>query len=168
MTVRRLATGLGAAAALLAAGCGGSSHVPCPHGRVVFGVEPYGSGVGFKGAYTQLAQQLTPALGCPVQIHIAKSTTDEIAALRSGKLDLAEISARGYVFAHRMARAEPLATFGDSHGNADAYYAGIWVKKGSPITSLAGLRGKTLALADPASTSGSMYPLNALSSSGLV
>src|SRR3954447_10162348 len=166
MRMRRLAMGL-CALPLLAAGCGGASHVPCPNKMVNFGVEPYAPGAKFTKAYTDFAATLSHALGCPVKLHIAKSYTDEVAAMRAGKLDVAELGALSYVFSRRRAGVEPVATFSDIRGNPISYYAGIWAKKGSPITKVGDLRGKTLALSDPASTSGSLYPLYALSSNGL-
>src|SRR3954447_16992267 len=166
MRTRRLAIGL-CALPLLAAGCGGASHVPCPDGKVNFGVEPYAPGAKFTKAYTDLASTLSDKLGCPVKLHIATSYTDEVAAIKAGKLDVAEFGALGSVFARRRAGVDPVATFSDIHGNPISYYAGIWAKRGSRIAKVADLRGKTLALAEPASTSGSLYPLYALSSNGL-
>ena len=166
MRTRRLAIGL-CALPLLAAGCGGASHVPCPNGKVNFGVEPYAPGAKFTKAYTDFASTLSDKLGCPVRLHIAKSYTDEVAAMKAGKLDVAEFGALGYVFAHRRAGAEPVATFSDIQGNPISYYAGIWAKKGSPVKTINDLRGKTLALAERTSTSGALYPLYALSSNGL-
>jgi len=61
----------------------------------------------------------------------------------------------------------PLASFADSNGQLSTYTAGIWVKKGSPITSLKTLAGHTLALSSTGSTSGDWMPRYALIQAGV-
>lgn len=166
------------AVVLVAAGCGSSSSSKstgssssaggtCPNGKLTFGVEPYDSGPKFTAAYTALAADLTKSLKCPVKLFVTQNYTAEVEAMRAGKLDMGEFGPLGYVFAHKLASAQPVAAFGDKNRKPVVYYAGIWVPKSSSVTSVAQLRGKTIALADPASTSGSLYPLYALSTAGL-
>src|SRR5262249_47902557 len=54
-----------------------------------------------------------------------------------------------------------------SNGQLSTYTAGIWVKKGSPITSLKQLAGHTLALSSTGSTSGDWEPRYALIQAGV-
>ena len=61
----------------------------------------------------------------------------------------------------------PLASFADKNGQLSTYTAGIWVKKGSPITSLKTLAGHTLALSSVGSTSGDWEPRYALIQAGV-
>ena len=61
---------------------------------------------------------------------------------------MGEFGPLGYILAHQIADAQPVAAFGDKNGKPDTYTAGIWVKKGSPITTLKQLAGKTLALVE--------------------
>ena len=87
--------------------------------------------------------------------------------MRNGKLDLGEFGPLGYVFARSLANAQPVAAFGLANGKPVTYTAAIWVPKDSSIKNVAGLEGHTLALSDPASTSGSLFPLYALIHAGL-
>src|SRR5262249_38308600 len=59
-------------------------------------------------------------------------------------------------------KAEPLVSFADGSGQLTTYKAGIWVPKDSPIQSLADLKGKSLALSEPGSSSGDAFPRYAL------
>jgi phosphonate transport system substrate-binding protein len=87
--------------------------------------------------------------------------------MRAKKLDLGEFGPLGYVFAHKLANAEPIVAFGDASHKPVTYTAGIWVPKKSSIKTVAQLKGKKVALADPASTSGSLYPKFAITQAGL-
>ncbi len=191
---RIVCTAAFAAVALTAAACGGSSSSSsaasaassaassatnvastgastttnvCPNGQVTFGVEPYDSGPQFTGAYQALTSALSANLHCPVKLYVTQNYTSEVEAMRGKKLDVGEFGPLGYVFAHSLANAQPVAAFGLANGKPVTYTAAIWVPKGSPIKNTAGLKGHTLALADPASTSGSLFPLYAMIHAGL-
>jgi phosphonate transport system substrate-binding protein len=125
-------------------------------------VEPYDTGPALEKPYSSLASDLGQKLGCKVQLIISNSYVAEIEAMRAGHLDIGEFGPLGYILAHQIADAEPVAAFGDKSGQPDTYTAGIWVKKGSPTTTLRDLKGKTVALADTTSTSGGLYPISAL------
>ena len=86
--------------------------------------------------------------------------------MAGGQLDMGEFGPLGYILAHQISDAQPVAAFGDTNGKPDTYYAGIWVKKNSPITSLKQLAGKTVGLSGATSTSGGLYPLSALINAG--
>ncbi|MBV9466806.1 MAG: phosphate/phosphite/phosphonate ABC transporter substrate-binding protein [Solirubrobacterales bacterium] len=166
--------------AIALAGCGSSSSskstagasqaaaksAGCPHDPVRFAVEPYDAGPALESAYKSLTSALQTNLACPVQLIISNSYVAEIEAMRSGQLDLGEFGPLGYVLAHRIASAQPIAAFADPNGKPVTYTAGIWVKKSSPITSVAQLKGKTLALSSTTSTSGALYPVYALVQAG--
>lgn len=147
-------------------GASGASSASCPHSPVRFAVEPYDTGPALEKAYKSLASDLQAKLGCPVQLIISNSYVAEIEAMRAGQLEIGEFGPLGYVLAHQLAKAEPIAAFGDANGKPDTYTAGIWVKKDSPITSVKQLAGKTVALSDTTSTSGGLYPISALISAG--
>ena len=138
----------------------------CPHNPVRFAVEPYDAGPALEKAYASLATDLAAKLGCKVQLTISSSYVAEIEAMKAGQLDMGEFGPLGYVLAHQIAGAEPVAAFGDINGKPDTYTAGIWVPKGSAITSLAQLKGKALALDSTTSTSGGLYPVSALINAG--
>jgi phosphonate transport system substrate-binding protein len=144
-----------------------TSHVACPNGTLSFGVEPYDDASVLIPAYQALAANLGQELGCKVNLQIATSYVAEILAMKNGKLDLGEFGPAGFVFASQQAGALPLASFADKNGQLSTYTAGIWVKKGSPITSVKKLAGHTLALAETGSTSGDWVPRYALIQAGV-
>jgi phosphonate transport system substrate-binding protein len=186
--VKRVADITVALAGLALAGCGSSSSssssastasasgtgttknasvtVACPHSPVRFAVEPYDTGPALEKAYKSLASDLQSGLHCPVQLIISDSYVAEIEAMRADQLEVGEFGPLGYVLAHQLASAQPVAAFGDTSGKPDTYTAGIWVPKQSSITSLKQLKGKTLALSSTTSTSGGLYPISALVNAG--
>jgi phosphonate transport system substrate-binding protein len=170
-------------AGLVLAGCGSSSSSStssasnaantasptssaCPHSPVRFAVEPYDTGPALEAAYKSLAADLSAKLGCKVQLIISDSYVAEIEAMRAGQVEIGEFGPLGYVLAHQIAGAQPVAAFGDVNGKPDTYTAGVWVPKKSSITSLKQLGGKTVALSSTTSTSGGLYPISALIGAG--
>jgi phosphonate transport system substrate-binding protein len=139
----------------------------CPNGKVNFGVEPYDAGAKFTGAYKALTKALAKNLGCSVSLIINTNYTAEVEAMKAGKLDVAEFGPLGYIFAHQLAHAVPVAVFADKTGKPVTYTAAIWVPKDSAITTVADLKGHTIAFSDPGSTSGNLMPRYALLKAGL-
>ena len=139
----------------------------CPNGKVNFGVEPYDAGAKFTGAYKALTAALSKNLSCPVSLIINTNYTAEVEAMKSGKLDVGEFGPLGYIFAHQIAHAQPVAVFADKHGKPVTYTAAIWVPQDSTIQTVADLKGHTIAFSDPGSTSGNLMPRYALIKAGL-
>jgi phosphonate transport system substrate-binding protein len=160
-----------AALTLLLAGCGGSTSdaasPTCPDGRIRFGVEPFEDPARLTPAYQVLADALSQRLGCPVDLQVVEDYSAEVLAMQNGRLDVAQFGPLGYVFASERAHAEPVASFADATGALSTYTAGIWVPADSPITDVAGLRGRSLALSSAGSTSGDALPRKALADAGL-
>jgi phosphonate transport system substrate-binding protein len=157
---------------VLLTGCGGTSSTAaasptCPNGAVRFGVEPFEDPARLTPAAKVLAEGLSRKLNCPVELTITEDYSAEVLAMQNGRLDLGIFGPLGYVFAHRRAKAEAIASFGDAHGTLSSYTAGIWVPKGSPITGVEQLRGRSLALASVGSTSGDALPRKALADAGI-
>ncbi len=162
-----LAAAVAAVAVTVAAGASAARKNVCPNGQVNFGVEPYDSGAKFTAAYQSLVKALQTNLGCPVKLVVTSNYTAEVEAMRANKLDVAEFGPLGYIFAHKLSKAMPVAVFGTKDKKPVTYTAAIWVPVDSTITSVAGLKGHTLALSDPASTSGNLLPLYAMEKAGL-
>ncbi|MBV8256543.1 MAG: phosphate/phosphite/phosphonate ABC transporter substrate-binding protein [Actinobacteria bacterium] len=163
-----LAAAVAALAVTVAAGASAARKVSsCPNGQVNFGVEPYDTGAKFTAAYQSLTKILSENLGCPVKLVVTSNYTAEVEAMRAKKLDVAEFGPLGYIFAHQLAKAQPVAVFATKDKKPVTYTAAIWVPTNSTITSVAGLKGHTLALSDPASTSGNLLPLYAMEKAGL-
>jgi phosphonate transport system substrate-binding protein len=139
----------------------------CPDGGLTFGVEPYEDPAKLKPAYETLATALQSKLGCQIKLQIVSDYSAEVLAMKNDKLDLAEFGPLGFVFASQLAGAEPLVSFADGSGQLTTYKAGIWVPKDSPVKTLADLKGKSLALSEPGSTSGDALPRYALIQAGL-
>jgi len=139
----------------------------CPDGSVNFGVEPYDTGAQFTAAYEALTGVLSKQLNCPVNLIITDNYTDEVEAMKAGKIDVGEFGPLGYIFAHQIADAEPVAVFANMNGTPVTYTAALWVPADSPITTVAELKGKTVAFSDPGSTSGNLMPRYAMIKAGL-
>ncbi|PPK65745.1 phosphate/phosphite/phosphonate ABC transporter substrate-binding protein [Actinokineospora auranticolor] len=139
----------------------------CPNGEVKFGIEPYEDPAKLTPAYQVLTGALERGLNCEVKLQIVQDYSAEVLAMQNGKLELAQFGPLGFVFANRRAGAEPLVSFGDAQGKLTSYQAGIWVPADSAVKSIADLRGKTLALSEPGSTSGDALPRAAMAKLGL-
>ena len=141
--------------------------VACPGGSVKFGIEPYEDPAKLTPAYAVLAGALQRSLGCPVKMQVVEDYPAEVLAMRNKKLDIAEFGPLGYVFASQRANAQAVASFGNSKGHLTFYRAQIWVPKGSPLKTIVDLKGHSLALSEPGSTSGDAFPRYALRKAGL-
>ena len=87
--------------------------------------------------------------------------------MRAKKLDVGEFGPLGYIFAHQLAKAQPVAVFGTKARKPVTYTAALWVPADSTIKTVAELKGHTLALSDPGSTSGNLFPRYAMLKAGL-
>src|SRR5215472_17720077 len=132
MRARRVAAAIGGTAALALAlvaviaspaSAAKSSGNVCPNGSVNFGVEPYDAGAKFTAAYQSLTTVLSKTLNCPVNLIITDNYTNEVEAMRAGKIDVGEFGPLGYIFAHTVANAQPIAVFGDRTGKPVTYTA---------------------------------------------
>jgi phosphonate transport system substrate-binding protein len=139
----------------------------CPNGQVRFGLEPYDAGPKLAAAYKSLISVLQTKLNCPVKLFIATNYTAEVEAMRAKKLDVGEFGPLGYIFAHQLAKAQPVAIFGTKARKPVTYTAALWVPADSQIKTVAQLKGHSLALSDPASTSGNLFPRYAMLKAGL-
>ena len=139
----------------------------CPDRPIRYGVVPYDSSAGFVPLYHQIGKLISEKLGCPVKIEIGTSYSATIEAMRAKKLDAGEFGPLSYVLAHEVAGAEVVATYANKAGTPDTYTASIVTWPGSGITTLKQVAGKTFAYADPASTSGHLFPAYGLSNAGI-
>ena len=105
-------------------------------------------------------------VGVPIRVTVASDYAAVVEALRNRTADLAFVHPAGYVLANREAKAMIVAK-DQWHGNT-SYTSRIYVRKESGITTLDGLRGKTIAFIDPSSASGYVYPMVMLIQKGLV
>jgi phosphonate transport system substrate-binding protein len=154
---------------LAASFAGASAHAAdCPNDGVVrFGVEPFESSQRMLPVYSDLSKMIGDKLGCKVQLYVATSYNAEIEAMRNNKLEFGQFGPLGYVLAHQVAHAEAVATFAGMDGKPATYYASIVTWPGSGIKTVADTNGHSFAYADPASTSGHLFPAFGLRKNGV-
>lgn len=117
--------------------------------------------------YQSLYARLEQVLGRKVEVVQASSYNAVIEGLLDGSIDLAELGPASYVTARRRgAEIVPFASFSGQRGVwfdlTEGYQSALITRADSPRDSLEKLRGASVALIDPASTSGALYPRHAV------
>jgi len=117
--------------------------------------------------YQPLIRQLEKTLGRRIEVVPSPSYGTAIEGLLGESIDLAELGPASYAIAvSRGARIQPFATYstanGTTPGAAATYRSQLLVRRDHGIDKLEGLRGGTLGLSDPASTSGAILPRQAI------
>jgi phosphonate transport system substrate-binding protein len=109
--------------------------------------------------YKAFVAYLEHRLQVPVKMHQATDYAGTIEALKARKLEFARFGAAAYAQAWLITagKVEPIVVEADSEGSV-AYHSVIAVKADGPYRSLEDLKGKSLAFADPNSTSGFVAP----------
>lgn len=113
--------------------------------------------------YQPLINYLKKVTGKPVAFYMTTSYAAEVEAMMGGFVDLARLGPTSYVIAHEKdPNIEVFAVHTTPKGvvqkGGAGYHGCLITKKGSGLTSIDKLRGKTLGLTDPASTSGCLVP----------
>ncbi|KUF07838.1 phosphate/phosphite/phosphonate ABC transporter substrate-binding protein [Leucobacter sp. G161] len=146
---------------------GDAASVTCPDGKIRFGILPYEDPDRLEPAYQTLAAALSEKLDCEVEVSITEDYAAEVLAMENDQLEIAQFGPLGFVFANERADANALVSFGDAEGKPTTYTGGIWVPKDSSVQTIEDLKGKTLALGSPGSTSGDAIPSSALADAGI-
>jgi len=107
-------------------------------------------------------------LGVELKIYTATDYAGTIQALTGGQIQIAGLGPAAYATAwiDSDGGVEPLVAAVEADGDF-GYHASLIVKADSPYTKLEDLRGKTMAWADPNSTSGYLVPLVSLRAAGI-
>ena len=130
------------------------------------GVIPMENASGTTDRYAPLADYLSRILGVPVKLRVASDYAAVIEGQRAGNIQIAYYGAASYARAVMTGvKIEPLVSPKHETGTS-GYYSVIYVLASSPYKSVADLRGKTLALVDPNSTSGNQAPRFFLNKAG--
>jgi phosphonate transport system substrate-binding protein len=153
------------AAGALVAACGGQAAAASPE-QLVMAITPSNIPTELFKASEVFAAELGKKLGVPIKVYMPTDYLGVVEALRSKTADLAFVHPAGYVFANREAKAQIVAI--DVWHGKTSYTSRFYVRKDSGITTLEGLRGRTIAFVDPGSTSGYVYPMVLLIKRGLV
>ncbi len=114
---------------------------------------------------------LQKELNMPVEVVRVEGYAPTIEAMRAEKVDIASFGSLAYIIASQKAGAEAIVSRGNADGSLGGYRSVIAVPKDSPYHSLADLKAHAqdivFAFADPASTSGNLYPRVGLLSAGI-
>src|SRR3989337_1952996 len=115
--------------------------------------------------YRPIFEAVGNTAGLEFDLKVAQSYGAVVEALCNGTADIAFVGPVTYLQAHERGCAELLAV-AVKNGQSE-YFAGVFARKDSPISSLADLRGKSVAFGDVNSTSSFIFPIAMLMESGL-
>ncbi|MBO9549166.1 phosphate/phosphite/phosphonate ABC transporter substrate-binding protein [Pseudomonas sp.] len=150
------------AALLLANLLASAALADCTPRSLRLAVIPIKSSEDMVREHQPLLQRLSQAAGVPVELVIAASYESVVDAIVSGGADIARLGPASFVLANRRDPGiEPFATFTLSAGPytpAGSHYQALLLTRGNSVENIEQLRGKRVALSDPASTSGSLVP----------
>ena len=109
---------------------------------------------------------LTNAIGVPVEGFVTIDHAAAVEALRNRDADISFMGALPFVLAEAEIGAVPLLS--EVYRGAPSYTGRVFVRRDSGIETLADLRDRDIAFADPISESGYLYPLAEFVKAGLV
>jgi len=115
-----------------------------------------------------LQEDLTELLGVPVELFAAPDYAGVMQGLLADQLDYAQLGASGYagIYLQDPEAVDPIFVAAEADGST-GYYAVMYALSSSDIASLEDMEGRTLAFADPNSTSGYLVPLAELTRQGI-
>lgn len=116
----------------------------------------------------EFATYFKQQLGVELKIFTASDYAGTIQALSSGQVHVAGLGPAAYAAAwiDSDGGVEPLVAAREADGDL-GYYSALIVRADSPYRKVEDLKGKTLAWADPNSTSGYLVPLVGLRAAGI-
>ena len=109
---------------------------------------------------------LSDEIGVPVEGFVTFDHAAAVEALRNGDADISFMGGLPFVLAEQEIGAVPLLS--EVYRGAPTYTGRIFVRKDSGIETLADLKDRDIAFADPISESGYMYPLAEFQNAGLI
>jgi len=117
--------------------------------------------------HEKFAEYMSRTLGVPVKIFTASAYEGVMQAMAANQIEFAIYGSSSYAGAWKEMNGGviPLLTTLSSNGST-GYYSVIVVRSDSPYKTLDDLKGKTLAFADPNSTSGYAVPYYSLKKAG--
>lgn len=105
----------------------------------------------------KFVEDLGAAIGIKTELFVGDDYNAVIEAMRTKKIDIASFGPFSYIIAAERSGAVPFAVKAVSK-EAAFYHSLIVVPADSKAQTLADLKGKTFLFADPASTSGHLFP----------
>lgn len=118
------------------------------------------------GDIKAITRWLSQEVGVPVEGFVTIDHAAAVEALRNGDADISFMGALPFVLAEAQIGAVPLLS--EVYRDAPTYTGRVFVRRDSGIATLADLRGRDIAFADPISESGYLYPLAEFERAGLI
>ncbi len=118
--------------------------------------------------YKPFADYLEKKFGVKVEVFTASDYAGIVQALSAGQIQLARLGGASYAagYIDSEGEIEPLVMNVEPNGGK-GYHSVLIVRSDSPYKSIADLKGKSLAWADPNSTSGYLVPNASLRDAGI-
>ena len=139
---------------------------PPAHADLVLGVHPFKPAGQLVEAFTPLAGYLSEKLGQPVSVRISKDYQTHIDATGRGELDIAYLGPVPYVKLRDAYGARPLLAR-QQIGSSPVFHGKIFVRRDSPVRTLADLQGRRFAFGEPHSTMSHLVPRYLLWQAGI-
>jgi len=159
MMNRRHVLGLAAGAATLAvAPATFAQSWKTSHPELVLAVIPAENASGVTDRFGPFVEYLSKELGTKITLRIANDYAAVIEGQRAGNIHIGSYGPASYARAALTGvKVEPFVTTRNADGSL-GYYSVTYVLAKSPYQKMTDLKGKTLALVDPNSTSGNNAP----------
>ncbi|RCW69678.1 phosphate/phosphite/phosphonate ABC transporter substrate-binding protein [Saliterribacillus persicus] len=125
--------------------------------KISYGVLPGEEDTEISRAHDLFAEDMSEELGIEVELFQGEDYNAVIEAMRSKKLDMASFGPFSYIIAQERSNAVPIAVRAKSEEDA-TYNSWIVVPDESDAETVEDLKDKTILFADPASTSGHLFP----------
>jgi len=113
-----------------------------------------------------ISAYLRQEIGVPVRGFVTTDHAAAVEALRDGDADISFMGALPFVIAEKEVGAEVVLS--EVYRGSPVYTGRVFVRRDSGIDTLADLRGKSIAFADPLSESGYLFPLQTFVRAGLM
>lgn len=162
--VKRLAGALGLAAAVGAGGIGFAVAAECENPEALtFAMVPTEETVAELQLYKPVTDRMESLTGKKIEFFMPTSYASVVEGLLSQFVDVAVLGPYSYVIANsKDSNVEVFATYAKRKGHMQeegpGYRAALISKKGSEFTTIESLKGATIGLTDPGSTSGNLMP----------
>lgn len=157
-------------AAVLLAGCGGTSAAPAadsstaakPLATVRMAVTDLQGLEELQREFGAFKRVFEEKSGMVLDFFPVNDRAAAAAALSSGQVDLVFTGPAEYVVINNKTQAQPVVSI-----NRPGYHSCIYTKAGSGVNALSDLKGKKVAMSDVGSTSGHLGPSQMLKDAGL-
>ena len=153
---------IAAAGVLLASGTAQAAECKDPE-ALTFAIVPTEESVAELQLYKPVTDRMATLTGKKIQFFMPTSYASVVEGLLGGFVQVAVLGPYAYVIAsEKDPKVQVFATYAKRPGHMQeegpGYRAALISKKGSKFTSIESLKGSTLGLVDPGSTSGSLMP----------